>query len=360
MIAERRSEKFNCQLLFIAGGLLFSIYTYGQDLCSQNLEQAQRQFDEGKFYSIESLLSGCLKSGFTKQERINALELLALTKLYLDEMEEADSVYLNLLREDPEHQVNELIDPPDLIFLHNNFRTKPVFFWAVNAGINFTNTSIIHDYTAFSKNRTNEQYKARLGFELGLSIEFNVYEDLYVGGAFLYCLKNFLYTDEVQFESIERSQPYQISYIDANNFISIPVFAKYMIGEKRIRPYVYAGLSTSLLMFSNQNDFGKVSPINEDPIELSSLDITSLRRKVMLSGIIGIGAMIKSGGLTLMALDLKIEPGFTNITDESQRYSNQSIVISNGIVNDALRINSISLSVRFIRPFYNPKLKKIK
>jgi hypothetical protein len=133
-----------------------------------------------------------------------------------------------------------------------------------------------------------------------------------------------------------------------------------MFGENKIRPYVYGGLSTSLLVLSNQNDLGKVSPIEEDPIEFSSRKITSLRKNVMLSGIIGIGAMIKTSGLTLMALDLKFEPGFTNITDEAKRYSNQSIVISSGIVSDALRINSISLSVRFVRPFYNPKLKKIK
>jgi len=346
-------------LLFFAGGILFSINTYGQDICSQNLESAQRQFDEGRFYNVESLISECLRDGFTKQERINALELLALTKLYLDEMDKADSVYLDLLRQDPEHKVNELVDPPDLIFLHNNFRTTPVFYWSIIGGINFTNALVIHEYSAFDNTLTNEQYKARLGFEGGLSIEFNVYKDLYIGGGLVYNRKNFFFSDEAVFESKERSDGYKISYIESNNFISLPIIAKYTVSKDKIRPYFYGGISLNLLLFSNQNDLGKISPIGEDLIEISSRNISSYRKPVNLSGVLGIGAMIKSSGLSLLALDLKIEPGLTIINRESRRYADQGIVIQNGIVNDAMRINSISLSVRFVRPFYNPKLKKI-
>ncbi|MBR9997606.1 MAG: PorT family protein [Cyclobacteriaceae bacterium] len=334
------------------------MHVNGQDACSQNLESAQMHFDQGRFYHVESLLSDCLKNGFNRQERINALELLALTKLYLDQMDQADSVYLDLLRLDPERKINEQIDPPDLIFLHNHFRTRPVFYWSIIGGINFSSPTIIHDYSVFDELQTNEQPRARLGFEGGVNIEFNVFRNLYVGGELLFLRKNFVYTDDVKFESKERIEGYKISQIESNSYISIPVFVKYMVGEERLRPYFYGGLSVDLLMYSGQSDIAKESPIEEDPVEITSRDITSFRNPVNLSGVLGIGVMMKSGGLSLVAMDLKIVPGLTNITKESRRNADQGNMIISGVVSDAMRINSISLSVRFIRPFYNPKIKK--
>jgi hypothetical protein len=358
MVKRRRGERFYCQFFLIAVGMIFSISSYGQDVCSQQLEAAQRQFNEGRFYNVEPLISDCLKSGFTKQERISALELLALTKLYLDEMAQADSVYLDLLRQDPERKVNELVDPPDLIFLHNHFRTKPVFYWSIIGGINFTSPAVIHNYSVFDDARINEQSKARLGFEGGLNIEFNVYKDIYVGGAILFRRRNFLYTDEAKFFSPEPKDGFKISHIEANNYISLPVVAKYLVGQERIRPYFYGGINFDLLMFASHGDLVKISPFGEDPIEITSQDITSYRNPVNLSALIGIGCMIKSNGLSLIALDLKIEPGLTNITKESRRYADQGNLITTGYVHDAMRLNSISFSVRFVRPFYNPKLIK--
>ena len=358
MTAGRKCERFFGQFFCVAVGIFFSVHAYGQDVCSRNLETAQRQFDEGRFYSVEPLLSECLNSGFTRQERLNALELLALTKLYLDELDQADSVYLDLLRLDPERKINEAVDPPDLVFLHNHFKTKPVFYWAIIGGINFSIPTIIHDYSVFDLEETDENPKAKLGFEGGVNIEFNVYQNLYMGGELLYVRKNFLYTDEAKFYSMERSVGYTISQVEANNYIAVPVFLKYMIGEERVRPYFYGGLSTDFLMFTTQRDIGRESPLEEDPVEITSRDITKLRNTVNLTGIVGLGVMVKSGGLSLFALDLRVMPGLTNITKESSRYADQAGLISSGVVSDAMRINSISLSVRFITPYYNPKLKK--
>jgi hypothetical protein len=358
MVKSRISGRHYCRVFLIAGCLFNSICSYGQDVCSQNLEQAQRQFDAGRFYQVEPLIFECLKNGFNRQERINALELLALTKLYLDEMDQADSVYLDLLKEDPERKVNELVDPPDLIFLHNHFKTKPVFFWSIMAGINFTSPVVIFDYTLFDEIRTNEQSKARLGFEGGLSIEFNIYKDLYVGGAVLFRRRNFQYTDEAKFFSVEPMLGYTISHIEANNYISLPVFAKYTVGQEKVRPYFYGGINLDLLMFATHGDLVKTSPIGEDPNEITSQDITSYRNPLNLSAIMGIGCMFKTNGLSLIALDLKIEPGLTNITKESRRYANQENVIVTGYVHDPMRLNSLSFSVRFVRPFYKPRLKK--
>jgi hypothetical protein len=358
MIVGCKCVRLFGQFFYFTVGILFTINVYGQDVCSRNLEAAGRQFEGGHFYNVEPLLTECLKNGFSRQERINALKLLALTKLYLDELDQADSVYLVLLRMDPERRVNETVDPPDLIFLHNHFRSKPVFYWSIIGGINFSVPTIIHDYSIFVVEETDEQQKARLGFEGGVNIEFNVYQNLFAGGELLFIRKNFLYTDDVKFYSKERSAGYKISQIESNNYFSVPVFLKYMIGEERIRPYIYGGMSFDFLMFSTHRDIGRESPLEEDAVEITSRDITTNRNAVNLSGILGIGAMVKTGGLSLIAMDLRIMPGLTNITKESGRYSDQAGLVNSGAVSDAMRINSISLSVRFITPFYNPKLKK--
>ena len=353
-ISERIFSQFSC----IVVGFLLSISAYGQDICSQNLDEASKQFDQGRFHAVEPLISECLRSGFNREEQLNALELLALTKLYLDELDQADSVYLELLRLDPERKVNEVIDPPDLIFLHNHFKTNPVFYWSVIAGVNFSIPTIIHDYSMFDVSETNEQQKARLGFEGGVNIEFNLYGKLYGGGELLFTRKNFLYADNARFFAKEGKSGYGISLVESNNYLSVPVYLKYMIGEDRLRPYVYAGASADFLMFSSQHDIVRTSPLGEDQYELSSRDVTNFRTPVSLAGILGIGVMMKSGGLSLIAADLRISPGLTNISRESRRYTDQTALISSGVVSDAMRINTITLSIRFIRPFYNPKLKK--
>ena len=199
-------------------------YTNAQDVCTQNLESAQEKFNNGSFYSVEPLLLECLKSGFTKQERIEALELLAITKLFLDDLEGANSIYLKLLNIDPEHQVNSLIDPPDLVFLHESFRTRPLFYWTIFAGTNYSNASAIHDYSTFNLSSSDKSSSAGFGFEVGGGIETNIWKKLSIEMDFLFAQKNHSYLENALNDfPPEDNAAYSISYTETQNWISLPL-----------------------------------------------------------------------------------------------------------------------------------------
>jgi len=84
-----------CVFLFI------NLKGYSQD-CTASLDKAKASYQDGKLYEIPPALEECLQGGFTREQRVEAYELLSLTYLYIDDPDKADESYLNLLRADPE------------------------------------------------------------------------------------------------------------------------------------------------------------------------------------------------------------------------------------------------------------------
>ena len=102
---------------FLLIGIFQANEIQAQRSCAQNLATARNLFNSGRFYDVEGTLSTCIRNGFNRQEKIEALRLLSLTYLYLDQYQNADSSYLMLLRTNPEYRTNPASDPPDLVFL---------------------------------------------------------------------------------------------------------------------------------------------------------------------------------------------------------------------------------------------------
>ena len=97
---------------FLITILIFSscIEVFAQTACTQTLRRARTVYDEGRVQEMESLLEGCIKNGFTDEERTEAYRLLILSYLYLDEPDKADNAMLALLRDNPEFIINERVD----------------------------------------------------------------------------------------------------------------------------------------------------------------------------------------------------------------------------------------------------------
>ena len=321
--------------------------TNGQDLCTQNLEDARDQFNRGSFYNVEPLLSSCIKSGFTKQERIDALELLALTKLYLDDLEAADSIYLRMLNIDPEHEVNPLIDPVDLVFLHESFRTEALFTWHILAGINITNVSILQDYSLYSTDDRNEKYGYKTGYEFGAGFDWTLNKKLKIGIEGIFSRKRFTYADEFL------DNNYTVSLTERGDWIHLPVYIKYDFGQGRWSYYVYGGGSFDYLIQSNHIDI--IKNFNPDPVGPANFDLNPFRNKITYSAVAGFGVKFKTNGIDYLIIDLKTNFGLKNLVKETSRYESQQRNLLYGYVDDAFRMNIASLSFRFLRPYYKPR-----
>ena len=98
------------------------------DVCVQNIELAQQRFDEGRIQDIQVLLDDCIKrGGFDKAQKSQALRLMTLSYIFLEDEKNAEASMLLLLETNHEFQVNPAIDPTEFINLHDRYRTKPLF-----------------------------------------------------------------------------------------------------------------------------------------------------------------------------------------------------------------------------------------
>jgi hypothetical protein len=352
---------FKSIVLIIPVYIIFHGEAFSQQGCSQNLETARNQFVQGNYYEIRNTLQACLNSGFSRVERIEALELLALTEMYLDHSDLADSSYLALLRIDPEHTVDETADPPDLVFLHRSFKTKPLFIWNINAGFNQVYPRNIYQYSIFPRYvggddsltralNVDEDFQTRTGYNIGGGIEFILLKNLFVGidGQLVFGTFNAKY----------RTGGLDTKGNNSNLITSviIPVYARYQFGNKRLKPYLTTGGILNMMVNSNLNSSREnflFTPISSD-----KLNLTNLFERINYSVMFGGGLVFKTSGISSLALDVSYRLGFKNYAIESKRFSleeNQRSLINLGYIPPAARLDQFMISLKYLRPLYNPK-----
>lgn len=368
--------KHFCQLLIVAVGLFFGLDAQSQDVCTRNLEDARESFDQGRFIEVDSLLRKCIDRGFTKQERIDALELLALSKLYLDDIDMADSVYLELLTVDPEHTVNPLIDPPDLIFLHQSFRTEPLFTYSVSAGLTYSSPAVIHSDFIYPATlvKYNDQpslvmdpvkdYRGSVGYIFGFNMDAVVYRNIYVGFGLSYSRTAFKYKAQYLrdiYASFDvEDLYYESTYKQNMDWISVPIYIKYQFEKIKFKPYVLGGASYNGLIRSRQNDLirEKIAGTPETKLERGSANDIGSKNRNNFSLNVGLGLMYKTNGIDYIVVEFRYSRFLKNVSSMDTRYGdidNQTNMILYGIALDDYSLSSFDLTFKFLRPFYKPK-----
>src|SRR5690606_39024778 len=165
----RKSIAFFALLLVALGG---PIAAYSQTACALTLRTARATYDEGRLHELPHLLAPCLKSGFTKQEAVEAYKLLVLSYIYLEEPTKADEAMLQLLRTDPYFEINESADAAEFIALYRTFRTWPVYRVGAKVGVNAAQPHVISYVDAVEGAEVS--YSPAISFMSGLVFEIPV------------------------------------------------------------------------------------------------------------------------------------------------------------------------------------------
>ncbi len=148
--------------------------------CTQKLNKAQKVYDAGKLSEVEGFLSKCIKEGFSKEEKMQALRLLILASLFQDEHEKAEASLLLLLKEDPEYTLNPAIDPAEFYELYNSYRTLPVINIGVLGGVTTANVLEKQTYSVGSEADNKPDYKSRFGYQGGIVADVLLYKKFQV------------------------------------------------------------------------------------------------------------------------------------------------------------------------------------
>ena len=166
---------FTVILLTVIPVILFS---QEPESCAEKLRAAQSNFSRGQIEKIHDLLSGCLRSGFKKEEELAAYKLLIQTYLLEDKITEADSAMLSFLKKNPEYIISET-DHSSFVNLYQNFNVNPVVMISLRAGTNFPFITIIRENSTsgkpvksdFSADVTNLFLSAEAKFRIGKKLE---------------------------------------------------------------------------------------------------------------------------------------------------------------------------------------------
>jgi len=103
-------------------GLLFTpVYIVAQPCSDVTLNDARKNYENGKFNEIIQMLHPCIQKGFNEKQKVEAYRLLAMTYLAIDSTAQAILETGFLLQINPTYEAN-LFDPPAFIKLVNNLK----------------------------------------------------------------------------------------------------------------------------------------------------------------------------------------------------------------------------------------------
>jgi hypothetical protein len=335
--------------VIMCGHCLTSI---AQSNCAQTLRLAQSVYDQGRLHELESLLKDCLRSGFSDNERSNALKLLTLTYIYLEEPVKADATMLELLQTNHEFRVNENVDPAELVALYTTFRTHPIYRIGLNIGTNATQPNV--SSTLETVAGSESEYKYRIGFQFSALVEIPFNKKLTINSGMGYQLKSFELSSRYNRSdnSTNKSLLNELTAIEKQSWISIPVGVQYQLLEKKYNPFIGVGVNTDLLLSDNID--GERLREDQTSVEPRNFEMKAQRNSVNVSAYLAAGAKMKVG-TGFVVTELKFSYGITKVNNETSAYDNQDLYLSYGFPHSIFKQNSLSVTIGYAYNVYKPK-----
>ncbi len=352
--------------IFLIIAIFFTVVlrTSAQDECAVALNEAQDKYELGRLYEIPELINPCIENGFSKEQKITAYRLLTLTYLFLNYFDEADKSYLELLKLSPEYNVNDELDPMEIINHHNKFTTKPQFYLnLLKFGFNLSYANVMTDYSLSRSADGSDRFSTVPGFHAGFGAEMVLFQDLHLCGEFLISHKSIHQTDT-------HWEFYTTNMDITQTQIEIPILLKYNFRLGKINPFVEAGISPSYIYNSSiQNiegiyvDSTENNELEEFPVQpRPEISTTKLTKNFNYSAVLGAGINYKIG-LNYLSIELRYSMEMLNATIPRDRWREdfseaRDLKFPTGYVADDYKLNNISFLVGFVKPLYKPRKLK--
>lgn len=352
--------------LFISFFLSLRFAAFSQDQCSISLGKAEDMYDLGKFYEIPDIIDPCMQNGFTREQKIRAYRLLTLTYLFLDYYEEADKTYLELLKLSPEYNINEELDPMEIINHHDKFTTKPIFYLTLGkVGVNVSYANVMTDYSLSRTGNGSKKYSTVLGFHAGFGAEMVLYQNLHLGGEFMITNKKIHLSDtHWDFYSTDMDL--------VRTEIEIPLLLKYNFTGSKISPFIQGGISPSVMFNASIMNIegnylvtpgGGSSEVEEFPVQPRPEIISTKINAVFNYSLVFGGGINYKIGLNYLVFEARYSVGMLNTIKPYDRWrldtpDLRDLKFPTGHVYDDFKLNNLSFFVGYVRPLYKPRKLK--
>ncbi len=349
----RRMRIFSITLIF----LIVTVSSMAQDQCAVALNEAQDKYEIGRLYEIPEILNECLENGFSKEQKITAYRLLTLTYLFLNYYDEADESYLELLKLSPEYNINDELDPQEIINHHEKFTTKPIYYLTLGKlGLNVSYANVLVDYSLTSSNNNSETYSTVLGFHAGFGGEMVLYQNLHLSGEFMFSNKKIHLTDT-------HWDFYTTNMDIAQTQVEMPIMLKYNFRLGKVNPFVEGGASPSFTYNSTLQNITGVYTDFTDNGEIvqprPDISTTKLTQSFNYSAVLGGGINYKIG-LNYLVFEVRYSMEMMNATKREDRWREdfteaRELKFPTGYVQDDFKLNNLSFFIGFVKPLYKPR-----
>ena len=347
-------------ILLLCSTLLLT-HSYAQNKCKQQLKEAVQLFETGHLKEVQPKLEQCLKNGFNKQERVDALKLLTKTCLFLEDPQKAERFFLKLIRLDPEHFFDPASEPSELLYLYRSYRTEPIMTLGIKAGMNLTDVEILQHFGLDNTTAAHPSYKSETGFQLALQVEVPLFKNADLLLEPTYMQRGYQYSQKLR-TSTGNLNFAELKFTEKQNWLSLPVLFRYTFGKQKLQPFAYLGLEAQLLLQSTiQNPMRITDPTADIAPDVvgSDIDATDLRKRLNYALTAGLGIKYKIG-INYLLLDIRYSRSMLNSTQADKRYSQNELSFRYGYVDHDIRLSNLSISLGYTRAIFKHKKRKKK
>lgn len=321
-----------------------------QENCTQKLRNARNYYQEGNLSLLPDLLTPCVKNGFSKEEKIEALRLITLAHLYSEDEEKAEQSYLSLLKIDPEFKPNESADPVELLLLDEKFDTDPKFFYGINAGAAYNLVEVIKPTRTINTSLNPGSYSFSTTIGAGIFFQFPI-NSLVSANAELYYMQRTLTLNKESDANSEQAFTQTIS--EQQKWLELPLLFNYQIIKQPFLLELTGGPAFHYLMNAQLNTEGSnLDPLNNRPI-------TNSRNLFNLSVQLGVRGNVKSSGKLFFTFALLYQHRFMEeVQSESNFTQPQQDALFDAQYEDGqFKGHAVWIKLGVKIPYYKPQLK---
>lgn len=324
--------------------------------CTQTLRLARTTYQQGRLHELPSLLASCINSGFTKEERTEAYELLTLAYIYLEEPEKADEAMLGVLNTDHFYEVNPEVDPAEFVALYKKFRTRPLYRIGARFGITGTTASPTSNSFVSINSPGNGTYSSGFSFQGAFVFEKDLTAKFIIAPELGYTIRTYDYSNPQQFvydsatstSVVSTQATFNQTWID----LSLLVQYRILLKSKNLIPYVAAGPGISYLLSASGS---LLTSEVEGAFVVSGpdIDIKNSFNTLAYSAIVAAGIKYKVGGVFLTA-EARYQFGLVNVVNPESR-SNLEVVFDYATTFNNVRQNNFGFSLGVLYPYFKPR-----
>ncbi|REE02119.1 outer membrane beta-barrel protein [Marinoscillum furvescens] len=363
--------------ILIAALMMASITTYGQS-CTQRLNDAEDDYEAGRLSAIPDKIERCLESEqFSKEEAVRARRLLTLVYIFTDQEAKAEGALINLLKEDPEHRLNPQVDPAELFFLYDQFRTAPIFRIAFRAGINSSSPNIIERYGTFNlhthsnfhngKDRegndsyvvegdsSSNDYNSLSG--LGFGFQGEILFESHLGKGVELGIGPQLRLSQYNTDSYVNQPDLNSSLTNQQLNIRLPVLFRYTLNydnrDQKWLPYVFLGGAFDYLLTAKYTEANRAGGTAYS-ISSSDLIASNQVNQYNYSFFGGVGTKMRVG-THFLTFELRYDMSQLNYINGENRYQNDESTFDLAFVEPDLSLNFLSVTLGYTLSVYQPK-----